>query len=101
MPDQSIFVRSDHYRFVQQGMPSIFLTTRWNSSHGAGEGGTATQGFLSTHYHQPSDDTNLPIDYAAGAKFAGVNYLILKAIADDEQRPSWNEGDFFGELSAR
>ncbi len=101
MPDQSIFVRSDHYRFVQQGVPSIFLSTGWNSTRGAGEGGKATQGFLGTHYHQPSDDTNLPIDYAAGAKFAGVNYLILKAIADDEQRPSWNEGDFFGELVAR
>ena len=101
MPDQSIFVRSDHYRFVQQGVPSIFLSTGWNSTRGAGEGGKATLGFLGTHYHQPSDDTSLPIDYAAGAKFAGVNYVILKAIADDDQRPSWNAGDFFGELFAR
>ena len=32
-PSQGIFVRSDHYRFVQQGIPSVFLwpgQARWN-----------------------------------------------------------------------
>ena len=32
MPDQGLFVRSDHYRFVQQGIPSVFLwpgTPQW------------------------------------------------------------------------
>ena len=101
MPDQSIFVRSDHYRFVQQGIPAIFLSTGWNSTRGAGEGGKTFQGFLATHYHRPSDDTNLPIDYAAGAKFARVNSIILKAIANDANRPVWNDGDFFGQLYAR
>ena len=101
MPDQSIFVRSDHYRFVQQGIPAIFLSTGWNSTRGAGEGGKAFQAFLATHYHRPSDDANLPIDYAAGAKFARVNSLILKAIANDANRPTWNDGDFFGQLFAR
>ncbi len=27
MPEQAIFTRSDHYRFVQQGVPSILLAT--------------------------------------------------------------------------
>jgi Zn-dependent M28 family amino/carboxypeptidase len=101
MPEQSIFVRSDHYRFVQQGIPAIMLSTGWNSTKGEGEGGKVFQNFLTTHYHRPSDDTNLPIDYAAGARFAHVNYVILKAIANDANRPAWNEGDFFGDLFGR
>jgi Zn-dependent M28 family amino/carboxypeptidase len=100
MPEEAVFTRSDHYRFVQQGVPSIFLSTGWNTAAGAGEGGKAFTNFLATNYHRPSDDLQQKIDYAAGARFAHVNYLILKAIADAGQRPSWNEGDFFGELFA-
>jgi len=100
MPEQAIFTRSDHYRFVEQGVPSIFLTTGWDSTQGKGEGGKLFQGFLATDYHRPSDDLNQSIDFEAGAKFAHVNYLILKAIADADARPTWNEGDFFGTLFA-
>ena len=35
MPEQGLFVRSDHYRFVQQGIPSVFL---WPGPVGAGQG---------------------------------------------------------------
>lgn len=101
MPEQAVFTRSDHYRFVERGIPSIFLATGWDSPAGKGEGGKAFTGFLGTHYHQPSDDLNLPIDYAAGAKFATANYLVVKAIADADTRPAWNAGDFFGNLFAK
>ena len=100
MPEQAVFTRSDHYRFVQQGIPSIFLSTGWNTAAGKGEGGKAFQRFLETNYHQPSDDLRQPIDVEAGAKFARVNYEILKAIANADARPAWNEGDFFGALFA-
>jgi len=102
MPDEAVFTRSDHYRFVQQGVPAIMLSTGWNTPAGAGEGGKAFGGFLAQHYHKPSDDLNLPIDYNAAAKFTRANYLIARGIADADAKPTWNEGDFFGELfSAR
>jgi hypothetical protein len=100
MPEQAIFTRSDHYRFVQQGVPSIFLSTGWNTPAGAGEGGKVFQQFLAGDYHQPSDDLSQPIDFVAGARFARANVEILKAIADGERKPTWNEGDFFGNLYA-
>lgn len=97
-PQQAIFVRSDHYRFVQQGVPAIMLATGTDSVDGKGKGLEQLNAFLRTHYHQPSDELNRDIDFAAGAKFAEVNYYILKAIADATERPTWNEGDFFGDL---
>lgn len=100
MPDQALFTRSDHYRFVQQGVPAIFLSTGWNTKAGPGEGGKVFGNFLAQHYHKPSDDLNLPIDYAAGARFALVNYLIARELANDAARPQWNTGDFFGGLFA-
>ena len=44
---------------------------------------------------------SLPIRYDDAARFADVNYEIAKAIANAPERPSWNEGDFFGDLFGR
>ena len=92
-PDQGIFTRSDHYRFVQQGVPAVFLKT------GPANGGAAADRlFRSTRYHRPNDDLSQPIDYAAGARFAAINYAIARELADTPERPRWNKGDFFGTL---
>ncbi|NHK29085.1 M28 family peptidase [Parvularcula flava] len=96
VPQMSIFTRSDHYRFVQQGVPSVFLFL------GFGNGGEEEFGkFMSTHYHRPSDDISQPLDYDVGAKFATLNYRIAREIADADERPTWNEGDFFGDKFGR
>ncbi|NIV20571.1 MAG: M28 family peptidase, partial [Gammaproteobacteria bacterium] len=34
-PEQNMFVRSDHYRFVQRGIPAIFLVTGMTSRDGS------------------------------------------------------------------
>ena len=92
IPEEGIFTRSDHYRFVQLGVPAVFLMTGF-----AGPGERAFRDFLATHYHRPSDDLNRPFDWAAGARFAEVNYHIVRAIADGVQRPQWYAGNFFGD----
>ena len=103
MPDQAIFTRSDHYRFVQQGVPAIFLMTGWNTTapDGEGKGGEAFLEFLGGDYHGPKDDLNQPILWRAGAKFAKINYYILREIADADEAPRWNEDSFFGQEFGR
>ena len=100
-PEQNIFVRSDHYRFVQQGVPSVFLVTGMKSLDGSVDTQPIFEGFLKQHYHKPSDDLNLPIKYSAAAKFTRINTKIGELIANDPQRPGWHEGDFFGRTFAR
>jgi len=100
-PEQNIFVRSDHYRFVQQGVPSVFLVTGTTSMDGVTDTRAIFEGFLQKHYHTPSDDTMLPIDYAAAARFTRINFDIGKKVANELERPRWHEGDFFGETFAR
>ncbi len=39
-----------------------------------------------------------PIDWEQGVRFVDVNYRIARAIADGDQRPAWNQGDYFGVL---
>jgi hypothetical protein len=95
MPEESIFVRSDHYRFVLRGVPAILLMT------GYGNGGEAKwRNYLSTIYHTPRDDISQPIDWRAGARYGELNYRIARALADGRDRPRWYRGDFFGESFA-
>ena len=95
MPQETIFVRSDHYMFVKQGVPAVFLAT------GFANGGEKAWGdFLSGKYHHPGDDMRQPIDWQAGARFAEANYRITRAMADADAPPRWFAGDFFGDLFA-
>jgi hypothetical protein len=95
MPEQGLFVRSDHYRFVQQGIPSVFL---WPGQ--AGPGKAAVEDFFKNHYHQASDEVwqTPALDWSQGVRFVEVNYTIAREIADGDERPRWNKGDFFGTL---
>lgn len=92
-PEQALFVRSDHFRFVQKGVPSVFL---WP---GPGNGGKAAlNSFLAGCYHKPCDEVTQPIQWDQGVRFVEVNYRIAREIADAAERPLWNKGDYFGTL---
>ncbi|HEX8238189.1 MAG TPA: M28 family metallopeptidase [Allosphingosinicella sp.] len=95
LPEEGLFTRSDHYRFVQEGVPSVFLMTGF-----ANGGREKFTNFLSTHYHKVSDDLSQPIDWSAGAKFARINYEIAREIADAPQAPRWYADSFFGKTLA-
>ena len=95
MPEQSIFVRSDHYQFVKRGVPAILLFT------GYANGGKAYwDKWLPTIYHSPQDDVSQAINWNAGARYAQLNYRISRALADADARPLWYEGDYFGDVFA-
>ena len=95
MPDQALFVRSDHYRFVLRGIPGILLMT------GYANGGKETwDRFWANIYHKPNDDVSLPINWRAGARYGELNYRIARALADSEQRPLWYRGDYFADRFA-
>lgn len=96
MPQENIFVRSDQYSFVKQGIPAIYLIPAFTTT-GSGDPAAIFGQFLSAHYHQPSDDLSLPIDDSAVAAFTRANYLIASAIANQQQAPAWKPGNFFGE----
>ena len=95
LPTERLFTRSDHYKFVRQGVPSVFLMTGF-----AGEGRERFTRFLADTYHGPSDDLALPFNWATGARFAQLNYLIAREIADAPEAPLWYEGSFFGDVFA-
>lgn len=100
IPEEVIFVRSDQYSFVRQGVPAIYLMTGFSSLDEDIDGEAAFREHLASHYHQPSDDMSRPIDWDSALRFARANVRIGLAIAEESARPRWNDGDFFGDRFA-
>tara|TARA_R110002153_G_scaffold32537_9_gene98519 strand:- start:4543 stop:6183 length:1641 start_codon:yes stop_codon:yes gene_type:complete len=101
MPDQALFTRSDHYSFVKQGIPSVFLVPGFKSANPEVDGSKQFSNFLKTNYHKPGDEFSQAFNWKAATKFTEVNYHIGMTLANQAQRSSWNEGDFFGDTFSK
>ena len=97
MPEETLFIRSDQYSFVRKGIPSIFLVPGNASTDPDVDGAARFRDFILNHYHRPSDDLSRPVDWESARRFARANMRIGTIVGNDDGRPQWNDGDFFGE----
>jgi Zn-dependent M28 family amino/carboxypeptidase len=98
IPEQVLFIRSDHYSFVRQGVPSLFIKSGFQTGSPTLDGAAINAAYRRDVYHKPTDDLSQPFDWEAGASHAKVNFLTGYIIAQESARPTWNPGDFFGGL---
>lgn len=96
-PEEVTFVRSDQYAFVHGGIPAVYLDGGVESADGKRDPRLALTYFLRNCYHQPCDDATQPIQYDDAARLARLSAAIATRIGNDDARPKWNPGDFFGE----
>ncbi len=101
LPEEHLFVRSDQYSFVKQGVPAVYLMPGFTSLDEDIDGEAVFRDHLKNHYHKPSDDLSRPVHWESALKFARANARLGFEIGNDGERPSWNEGDFFGETFGR
>jgi Zn-dependent M28 family amino/carboxypeptidase len=91
-PDRNIFIRSDQYNFIRAGVPSIMPA--FGSLEGSPEEKAQSE-WLKNRYHAPSDDGDQPVDLAAAAKFNQLMVNLTEKVANEHERPHWNETSFF------
>jgi Peptidase family M28 len=96
MPEETGFIRSDQYSFVLQGVPAVVISDGITSTDPKINGLAVEKKWLVTRYHTPLDNMDQPVDYESGAKAAGLNFLVGYELAQQDQPPEWNQGDFFG-----
>ncbi len=101
MPERVRFVRSDQFSFVKEGIPAIAFKAGSKSSDPAQDGSALLADFLKNHYHRPSDDLNLPYSAEGAQRFVQTALVLGLIVANQDEKPRWNEGDFFGERFAR
>jgi Zn-dependent M28 family amino/carboxypeptidase len=98
MPEQGIFVRSDQYSFVKKGIPAVYLVTADKVDMVFEKHEISSQEFITKHYHRPSDQLDLPINYDIAAKFVAINLAIALQVANQTERPTWNKDSFFATI---
>mgnify|MGYP001828082724 CR=1 FL=1 len=101
IPEEVIFIRSDQFSLVRRGVPAVYLMPGLRSRDPDIDGAAAFRAFLAQRYHKPSDESGLPFDDDTASRFTALNYHLVRLIADTPARPTWNDGDFFGELFGR
>lgn len=96
-PEQVFFIRSDQYPFIKQGIPAIFFMVGRTSSDPSRDGEALFNHYLTQLYHTPHDELGQGLDFDACATIARLHFLVGYRVAQQEGRPSWLPGDFFGE----
>jgi Zn-dependent M28 family amino/carboxypeptidase len=91
-PARNIFVRSDQYSFVKQGVPAIF--PGFGNQKGSKEEAIENK-WLEERYHAPSDDLNQPVDKAAAGQFDELIEHLLVRVANADMKPAWKSTSFF------
>jgi Zn-dependent M28 family amino/carboxypeptidase len=101
MPEEVIFVRSDQFPFVRQGIPAAYPVLSGAGRVAPGDSLSPLQRWRRTIYHTPQDDITQTMDLESGAKFMRMQFLLGLEVANAPARPTWNRGDFFGDTFAK
>ncbi len=91
-PARNVFIRSDQYSFVRQGIPSVMLD--FGNEKGSPEEAIAKK-WLTDRYHAPSDDLEQPVDKQAAAQFNLLVEAMIERVANAGARPAWKPNSFF------
>ncbi|HET8734868.1 MAG TPA: M28 family peptidase [Anaeromyxobacteraceae bacterium] len=93
-PNAAVFVRSDQFSFVRQGVPSLYVTPGPDPAETPEERDrrrAASRG----RYHSPRDEWDAAWLWEEAARLARLDFLVAWTVAGARERPAWNRGDFF------
>lgn len=96
VPSEGIFQRSDHYSFVERGIPGLMLM-------GAPEGDKDAvvkqiYAWMKVYYHQPSDDVYKTWHWPGAKTVADIMALVGLRVAQQTEMPSWLPGSPYAKL---
>ena len=96
VPDEKVFYRSDHYSFVERGVPALMLM-------GAPEGDIQDamkrmKEWEKTNYHQPGDVIGKDWAWEGAKAVADVMGIMGLRIANSDTMPSWLSTSRFAKL---
>jgi Zn-dependent M28 family amino/carboxypeptidase len=96
IPEEVIFIRSDQYSFVKQGVPAVFINGGRQSADPKLDGAAIDEKWISSIYHTPKDNMSQPFYFESAARSTAMSFLVGYEVAQQSERPTWNAGDFFG-----
>jgi hypothetical protein len=100
-PEEAVFVRSDQYPFIRQGIPALYIDAGVTAVDPAVDARGRQRRWLRERYHRPNDDLLQKMDFSVPAMLGRFTLLTVLEIASMKERPEWNRGDFFAEKFGR
>jgi hypothetical protein len=100
-PEEVIFIRSDQFSFVRQGVPAVYTVLAGARQVAPGDSLSPIQRWRRTVYHTPQDDMAQPMDMESGARFMRMQFLLAHEVANAAARPAWKRPNFFGDTFAK
>lgn len=100
-PTQTLFVRSDHYNFVRQGVPAILVFTSFGPNDENPDPAALYAGFLAGKYHSTKDDNTQAFVHETARNYVRYATIMAQNIANQDSVPYFKEGDFFGNMYGR
>lgn len=92
IPAERLFMRSDHYSFVQKGIPSLFIINDLSDS--------LNNAWFKQNYHSVKDEISDSMHFEAAAKHAHLDFLIGDRVARANERPKWKKNSPYGMTAA-
>ena len=98
-PAAGSFFRSDHFAFVQVGVPAV----SFRSGSDLVDGGTAraaeiAAAYAAEDYHQQSDEWSPDWDLSGLVRDAQLIHAVAERLGNSEEWPNWAEGSEFKAL---
>ncbi|MCW2388926.1 Zn-dependent M28 family amino/carboxypeptidase [Sphingobium sp. B11D3B] len=91
-PDRNVFIRSDQYSFIKQGIPALF--PKYGFKLGTPEEAVEAA-WRANIYHSPQDDLLQPVMKAEGVKLTDYVIALTQRVANAPERPRWLHSSYF------
>jgi Zn-dependent M28 family amino/carboxypeptidase len=94
--DKGYFYRSDQFSFAKIGVPAMYLDTGTDFVDRPPEWGREQQEhYTEVNYHQPTDEYSPSWTFEGMIDDALLGFWTGLAIANADEKPTWNPGDEF------
>lgn len=91
-PERGLLRRSDHYSFMQIGVPALNFVFGYQKGT---EDEAIYRAWYAERYHSPADDLEQPWVPEAAAKFNQFYQSLAMAVANAPEKPAWAAGSKF------
>ena len=101
IPERGNLALSDQYPFLREGIPVLFPNPARDTDGTDPDGEAAWDVYESRHYHQPSDEADLPIRWSSAARWLAYVEGVVERAATYRGGIDWHDGDALGRLFQR
>ena len=93
-PDQNLFIRSDQYAFVRQGIPAIWVQSARSAVDPTRDAQEELNTWIAERYHRPTDDLAQPMDLDGVMTELRTVFHVTHHIANEMGEIRWDEESF-------